>query len=337
MGNIENKCELCNKIIYRGGGIYGACNECVKIRISQAIKDKKSYDAIYKRQNSKGSIADENTKVTRKIYKGTREEYLMAGVKELSKLFKQAGYTVPKDVKVTMSLPTKNARPSKIQTIGQCFARSASDGGINEILITPLLNNSVDVLSVLTHELVHAIDDCQHGHQAPFKRIAEAVGLEGKMTATTAGIELTEKIKAIVKKLGRYPHKKLNLSYKKQTTRQILIQDTECGAKMRASRKTIDEASIWLGDATCTFCGSEGTLIEGKVESCEGELIALTETRTSWGNEYTYPAKKLARQFAEIAGQKTLSTYTISRMERMGVKVMNELEYYKQQAGVENS
>ena len=195
----------------------------------------------------------------------------------------------------------------------------------------------MDVLSVLTHELVHAIDDCQHGHQAPFKRIAEAVGLEGKMTATTAGIELTEKIKAIVKKLGRYPHKKLNLSYKKQTTRQILIQDTECGAKMRASRKTIDEASIWLGDATCTFCGSEGTLIEGKVESCEGELIALVEQRTVWGNEYTYPANRLAEQFAEIAGQKTLSAYTISRMERMGVKVMNELEYYKQQAGVENS
>ena len=45
-------CELCSKPIYRGGGIYGACNECVKIRISQAIRDKKSYDAIYKRHNS---------------------------------------------------------------------------------------------------------------------------------------------------------------------------------------------------------------------------------------------------------------------------------------------
>ena len=65
-------------------------------------------------------------------------------------------------------------------------------------------------------------------------------------------------------------------------------------------------------------------------------MIALTETRTSWGNEYTYPANRLAEQFAEISGQKTLSAYTISRMERMGVKVMNELEYYKQQAGVEN-
>ena len=92
-------------------------------------------------QDSKGSICDEDTKVTRKIFKGTREEYLMLGIKELSKLFKQAGHTVPKDVKVTMSLPTKNARPSKVQTIGQCISRSASDGNYNEILITPLLNN----------------------------------------------------------------------------------------------------------------------------------------------------------------------------------------------------
>ena len=328
-------CDWCGirtrqwaKIQIQDGDAYGYSRTIYRIACGNCAS---------KVQYSKGSIADEDTKVTRKIYKGTREEYLMEGAKELSKVFKQSGNTVPKDVKVTMSLPTKNARPSKIQTIGQCFARSASDGGINEILITPLINSSVQVLEVLTHELVHAIDDCENGHKAPFKRIAQAVGLEGNMTETNAGAELTEKIKAIVKKLGRYPHKKLNLGGKKQSTRLILIQDTECGAKMRVSRKVIDEASIWLGSARCPFCGSEGTLIEGKVENCEGELIALTETRTSWGNEYTYPANKLARQFAEIAGQKTLSAYTISRMEKMGVKVMNELEYYKQQAGVENS
>jgi len=53
MNNIENKCELCNIPIYSGNGIYGACNECVKIRILNAIKDKKSYNAIYKRHEEK--------------------------------------------------------------------------------------------------------------------------------------------------------------------------------------------------------------------------------------------------------------------------------------------
>ena len=241
-----------------------------------------------------------------------------------------------------MSLPTKNARPSKVQTIGQCFSRSASDGGINEILITPLLNNSISVLETLTHELVHAIDDCQHGHKAPFKRIAEAVGLEGKMTNTIAGEELTEKIKAIVKKLGRYPHKKLNLSGKKQTTRNLPILCTNYdfhgmnGQPQRTTHKMVDNSPLPVEKWFCNGCAEFGFMIP-LFANCEGDLIALTEERTVFGTEYTYHANKLARQFAEISGQKTLSAYTISRMERMGVKVMNELEYYKQQAGVENS
>ena len=332
-------CDWCGirtrqwaKIQIQDGDAYGYSRTIYRIACGNCAS---------KVQYSKGSIADENTSVSRKIFKGTREEYLMAGKKELSKLFKQAGHTVPKDVKVTMSLPTKNARPSKIQTIGQCFARSASDGGINEILITPLLNNSVDVLAVLTHELVHAIDDCENGHKTPFKRIAEAVGLEGKMTNTKAGAELTEKIKAIVKKLGRYPHKKLNLGGKKQTTRNLPILCTnydfhgDKGQPWRTTQKIVDGSPLSVQEWFCNGCAEFGFMIP-LFANCEGELIALTETRTSWGNEYTYPANKLARQFAEISGQKTLSAYTISRMESMGVKVMNELEYYKQQAGVEN-
>lgn len=42
-------CELCSKPIYSGDGSYGACNECVKIHISNAIKDKKSYESIHLR------------------------------------------------------------------------------------------------------------------------------------------------------------------------------------------------------------------------------------------------------------------------------------------------
>jgi len=48
-------CELCSKPIYSGDGSYGACNECVKIHISNAIKDKKSYESIHLRH----SIEDE--------------------------------------------------------------------------------------------------------------------------------------------------------------------------------------------------------------------------------------------------------------------------------------
>ena len=46
---MNSVCELCSKPIYSGDGSYGACNECVKIHISNAIKDKKSYESIHLR------------------------------------------------------------------------------------------------------------------------------------------------------------------------------------------------------------------------------------------------------------------------------------------------
>jgi hypothetical protein len=66
------------------------------------------------------------------------------------------------------------------------------------------------VLATLVHEVVHAVDRNENGHGAPFKKIATKVGLVGKMTATTAGEELEQKIEGWVKKLGDYPHAKLS-------------------------------------------------------------------------------------------------------------------------------
>ena len=53
---MNSVCELCSKPIYSGDGSYGACNECVKIHISNAIKDKKSYEAIYLRHKKEREV-----------------------------------------------------------------------------------------------------------------------------------------------------------------------------------------------------------------------------------------------------------------------------------------
>ena len=46
-------------------------------------------------------------------------------------------------------------------------------------------------LAIQAHELVHAVDDCQHKHGKEFKKLALAIGLAGKMCATHAGEALT--------------------------------------------------------------------------------------------------------------------------------------------------
>lgn len=77
----------------------------------------------------------------------------------------------------------------------------------------------------------------------PFKRLAYAMGLTGKPTATVASDEFIEKYKPIIEsKLGDYPHAKMNLesSTKKQKTRLIKVSCTGCDNSFRQTQKYID-------------------------------------------------------------------------------------------------
>jgi hypothetical protein len=65
------------------------------------------------------------------------------------------------------------------------FARSGDDHF--EILVSPVIADSMRVAGILAHELIHASVGVEHGHKGPFRQMAKALGLEGKMTATTEG------------------------------------------------------------------------------------------------------------------------------------------------------
>ena len=95
------------------------------------------------------------------------------------------------------------------------------------------------VLDILTHELCHAVDGLISGHGTPFKRLAYAMGLTGKPTATEASEEFKEKYKPIIEsKLGEYPHAKMNLesSTKKQKTRLLKATCSDCDFNFRVSQ-----------------------------------------------------------------------------------------------------
>jgi DNA-directed RNA polymerase subunit RPC12/RpoP len=195
-----------------------------------------------------------------------REQYLQKATKHFAKsLFAPAGYEVPADVKVTTSLPSRRAFGTKKRTIGQCYSRECSDAKVNEVFISPTIDNSIEVLATLVHELVHAIDNCEHGHKKEFIKIARAVGLQGKPTECTAveGTKLYELLEKYVEKNGKFPHKKIDIfvDTKKQSTRMIKIECPHCGFKVRASRKVIDE--IDNNHVQCWSCGSRELQIDG--------------------------------------------------------------------------
>ena len=182
-----------------------------------------------------------------------RETYLNKGVKALASLFQKQGYELP-PVNVSCSWPGGGSARTRI---GECWARSASKAGVNEIFISPTIDDPIKALDVLAHELIHAIDDCQHGHRKEFTKIMRAIGLEGKPTATVAGERLHGELEKITAKLGDYPHQALNRPGPKQKSRQLKAVCSDCGAVWRMSNQ-------WLQQVTaCPCCQSANVGFSG--------------------------------------------------------------------------
>ena len=143
-----------------------------------------------------------------------RDTWLQNAIDKIKPLFKYKGYDIP-DINVSCGFPSTGFRSKHI---GQCWGRSSANDGINQIFISPVLDDPLQVLDTLVHELVHAIDDCMHHHGPEFKKVATDVGLEGKMTEASAGPVLKEHLKTISSQLGKYPHSKLNITTKSNKT-----------------------------------------------------------------------------------------------------------------------
>jgi hypothetical protein len=151
--------------------------------------------------------------------------------------------------------------PQNKSAIGECWKKEASDDDTSEIFISPAHNDSLEVLATLLHELIHYCDNCESGHKRFFKRIARKAGLQGKLTATTAGDELTMGLLTIVDNIGEIPHAKLNRSKngkKKQGTRMLKTEcnNVECGFSFRSSKTQLEK----LPEENLCPCCELGTL-----------------------------------------------------------------------------
>ena len=177
-----------------------------------------------------------------------------------------ANVGVPENTKVSCGFPGGGSARTRI---GECWSPTASAGEVNEIFISPVLSDANDVLAVLVHEAVHAAVGVACGHKGEFRRVAIASGLVGKMTATTAGPELTALMGLWVDNgLGAYPHSALNLSdRKKQTTRLIKCECGTCGYVVRTTAKWIDA----LGAPMCPCNGQRMNTAGSDESESDGE------------------------------------------------------------------
>lgn len=191
----------------------------------------------------------------------TREQYLELAVLKLRPLFAEINVELPA-VRVSVGWPSRGGIGAKNKVIGQCWATSVASDNVAQIFISPVLGGddtegTIKVMATLVHELIHAADDCQSGHKGAFGKMARAIGLQGKLTATyvEGGTDLYDRLVIILSELGPYPHAVLNpfemeKQRPKQTTRMLKLECPNDGYVARTTRKWLDE----LGAPRCP-CG----------------------------------------------------------------------------------
>lgn len=181
-----------------------------------------------------------------------REEWLTACIQRLRPDFEQVGSTLPEKIRASCSWPSKSGLANKKRRIGEAWSAKNSADQSCEVFISPVLKDPLEVAATLVHELVHCAVGVEEGHKGKFPKIAKALGLEGRMTATTAGEALKTRLKVVTDGIGPYPHAELTHSNapKKQGCRLLKVACTQCECVVRMTRKWLDE----VGPPTCG-CG----------------------------------------------------------------------------------
>ena len=194
-----------------------------------------------------------------------REDWLQQMIDLLRPDFEKVGKPLPEKIRVSCGFPSKSALANKARRIGECWGVESSEDKSYQVFISPLLKEGIEVTSTLVHELVHTAVGIECKHRGPFVKVAKAIGLEGKMTETTAGEALIARLKELIEQLGEYPHARLVASNKPktQTTRMLKVTCKQCGCVVRMTRKWLDEAGL-------PTCGCGGEMEEDGGETEEG-------------------------------------------------------------------
>lgn len=187
----------------------------------------------------------------------TREAWLQAAgqaMRELVFSTEDADFIVP-EFRVSVGWP--KGKRSTTSVVGECFNTANFEDKVPQIYISPILADPIELLAVLAHEMIHALDDCKNGHRGHFAYVFKRIGMTGKRTQSAVGEELALVLKTISEGLGEYPHSRMGRGAgkksgpKKQTTRMLPVKcvDPECGYSLRTTRTWIE-----VGLPTCP-CG----------------------------------------------------------------------------------
>jgi hypothetical protein len=190
----------------------------------------------------------------------TREAWLNGAVDEVREvMLERTQRDLPGNIRVSVGYAPDTRSRGKTTVCGVLIYPEASADGHYEIFISPVAANDSRLLDVLTHELCHVFEK---GHGKPFGALATAMGLEGPMTATTAGTEFHAWSFPVLARLGPCPYAAIDLTAAKKKARTYLkkVSCPDCGWLAQITAKHVHVGMCCpMASVTDVYC--EGTLI----------------------------------------------------------------------------
>ncbi len=181
----------------------------------------------------------------------TREQWLLEASDALQILFTEVNELLP-PYRVSCGWPSRNALSRNGRALGEAWQGIASGDGTSEVFISPYIDDSLEVLGILCHELCHvATPGC--GHRKEFSSLGRSIGLDGKPTQMLPNDMLNERLNIeFLSKLGQYPHSKLDgtAKSKKQSTRMLKAECKTTTYVVRLTKKWLDQ----YGPPLCPCC-----------------------------------------------------------------------------------
>lgn len=182
--------------------------------VAKAQTTKQVYAELTKVRKIRKVVTEEQREALLPIKHKYAEAWLDEACQLISDFYKEKGFEVSK-VRVLFGFTTSghDNRKSLGNHEGECLSKQWTDDETIIILVTPLVERAIIALSVLAHELVHAIDNCKSDHGSDFLQNAKAVGFDvikyNKKMEIVLSDFLHKKFTTYAERLGRFPSIKL--------------------------------------------------------------------------------------------------------------------------------
>jgi hypothetical protein len=193
----------------------------------------------------------------------SRETWLREATKMIRPHFESCGFSIPENIRFAIAFPSTGRKGNRV---GELWHATTSEDGNYELIIRADISDPIQVMGVLTHELVHAVLPIDAGHGKLYKAAAIKLGLQGKMTHAMPSPLLIPRLAEIVEALSPLPHARLDIGRgatdrgpadrpKKQGTRMLkaTCEDSSCGYTVRLTAK-------WVLEVGAPLCPKHGVM-----------------------------------------------------------------------------